>query len=210
MELDRIHHGDCMKGMSSIPDGSVDLVVTDPPYLIGYHTAWRCGAHKFKQEIANDSGDGAKRMIADYIRECFRVLNNNTAAYFFCSSKTSDFFRQECANAGFAIKNIIVWDKGNWTAGDLEHQYGQSYELIMYCNKGQCPINGKRIPDIWRFKRVSSDKLLHQNQKPVGLIEQCVLKSSVRRGSPRRIHGKRHHGFGVYCHGQALCRVGAG
>lgn len=174
--------GDCLRGMKDMPDSCIDLCVSDPPYLIGYHTSWRCGDHKFKHEIANDSGDKARQLVADYIHECYRVLKDNTAAYFFCSSKTLDFFREECKNAGFAVKNVIIWDKGNWTAGDLKCQYGQSYEPIVYCNKGRRPLNGKRIPDIWRFKRVPSNKLVHQNQKPVEVMEQCILKSSETGG----------------------------
>lgn len=182
IELDKIYYGDCMKGMKSLQDGCIDLCVSDPPYLIGYRTSRRCGEHKFKHEIANDSGIEAKRLVADYIHECYRVLKIDTAAYFFCSSKTIGFFRKECEDAGFVVKNVIIWDKGNWTAGDLKCQYGQMYEPIIYCNKGKKALNGKRIPDIWRFKRVSSDKLVHQNQKPVEVIEQCIAKSSNRGG----------------------------
>lgn len=182
MEIDRIYKGNCLEGMANLPEASVDLVVTDPPYLIGYKTGRRHGEHKFKHEIANDHENKAERMIADYIHECYRVLKDNTAAYFFCSSKTLDFFRNACLEAGFNVKNTIIWDKGNWTAGDLKCQYGQMYEPILYCNKGRRQINGKRIPDIWRFNRVSSDKLLHQNQKPLELIEQCIVKSSETGG----------------------------
>ena len=32
MELDQIYNMDCLEGMKQIPDGSVDLIVTDPPY----------------------------------------------------------------------------------------------------------------------------------------------------------------------------------
>lgn len=174
--------GDCLEGIRSLPDSCIDLCCSDPPYLIGYHTARRRGEHKFKHEIVNDSGEKAKHLVASYIHECYRVLKDNTAAYFFCSSKTLDFFRKECENAGFAVKNIIIWDKGNWTAGDLKCQYGQSYEPIVYCNKGKRPLNGKRIPDIWRFKRVPSNRLVHQNQKPVEVMEQCILKSSETGG----------------------------
>lgn len=35
MEIDRIYNEDCLVGMKRIPDKSVDLVVTDPPYLLG-------------------------------------------------------------------------------------------------------------------------------------------------------------------------------
>lgn len=192
-----------------MPDSCIDLCVSDPPYLIGYHTSWRCGDHKFKHEIANDSGDKARQLVADYIHECYRVLKDNTAAYFFCSSKTLDFFREECKNAGFAVKNVIIWDKGNWTAGDLKCQYGQSYEPIVYCNKGRRPLNGKRIPDIWRFKRVPSNKLVHQNQKPVEVMEQCILKSSETGGGNFRwIHRQRYDGCSCHKTKTALHRLG--
>ena len=32
IELNRIYNEDCLEGMKRIPDGSVDLIVTDPPY----------------------------------------------------------------------------------------------------------------------------------------------------------------------------------
>lgn len=178
MEIDKLYFGDCIEGMKKLPNSKIDLCVSDCPYLIGYKTGHRSKDHKFAHEIANDSGEEAKELVAKYIHECYRVLKDNTAAYFFCSSKTIPFFMEQIEDAGFTIKNTIIWEKNNWTAGDLECQYGQQYEPIIYCNKGRREINGKRITDIWRFNRVSSEKLLHQNQKPLGVIEQCILKSS--------------------------------
>lgn len=34
LELNRIYNCDCVEGMKKMPDKSIDLVVTDPPYLI--------------------------------------------------------------------------------------------------------------------------------------------------------------------------------
>ena len=34
MEIDKIYNMDCLKGMKAIPDGSIDLCVTDPPYVL--------------------------------------------------------------------------------------------------------------------------------------------------------------------------------
>ena len=45
-------------------------------------------------------------------------------------------------------------------------------------NKGRRIINGKRLEDVWDFDRVPSDKLVHQNEKPIPLLMQCILKSS--------------------------------
>ena len=175
IELNRIYNEDCLEGMKRIPDNIVDLVVTDPPYCIKYKTGYRKDkSHKFCHEIINDDN---KDLITSYLKECYRILKENTAAYVFCSSKTLDFFRHEAAKAGFVIKNVIIWVKNNWTAGDLKAQYGQQYEPILYLNKGRCFINGKRITDVWSFPRVAAQYLIHQNQKPVPLIEQCINKS---------------------------------
>lgn len=35
IELDTIYNEDCLTGMQRIPDGSVDCIVTDPPYVVG-------------------------------------------------------------------------------------------------------------------------------------------------------------------------------
>lgn len=85
---------------------------------------------------------------------------------------------RQARNAGFTIKNVLIWRKNNHTAGDLEAQYGQCYEPILYLNKGRRTINGKRLEDVWDFDRVPSDKLVHQNEKPIPLLMQCILKSS--------------------------------
>lgn len=179
LELNKIYNEDCLEGMKRIPDNSVDLVCTDPPYLIKYKTGRRKTEHKFCHEIANDDNEA---LISSYIAELYRLLKDNTAAYIFCSSKTVDFFRKECIKAGFSIKNAIIWVKNNCTAGDLQAQYGQQYEVILYANKGRCNINGNRLSDVWSFPRVCGAKQIHQNQKPLALIEQIIEKSSQEGG----------------------------
>lgn len=96
----------------------------------------------------------------------------------FCNSNKVDFFKNSLEKSGFNIKNMIIWVKNNWTAGDLKAQFGKQYEIIFLVNKGRCLFNGKRITDVWYFNRVSGNKQVHQNQKPINLLEQCILKHS--------------------------------
>ena len=175
IELNKIYNEDCLIGMKKIESGGVDLIVTDPPYCISYKTNRRKGKHRFSKEILNDDNE---QLIIDYMSECYRILKEDSAAYIFCSAKTLDFFMQQARNAGFTIKNVLIWRKNNHTAGDLDAQYGQCYESILYLNKGRRTINGKRLEDVWDFDRVPSDKLVHQNEKPIPLLMQCILKSS--------------------------------
>jgi site-specific DNA-methyltransferase (adenine-specific) len=175
MQLNKIYNSECLLGMKQILDNSVDLIVTDPPYLIKYKTNRRKNKkHKFCSEILNDNDE---QLIIDYISGCYRILKNNSAMYIFCNSNRIDFFKIEVEKK-FKLKNIIIWVKNNHTAGDLTGQFGKKYEIIILVNKGEKKFNGKRITDIWIFDRVNGNKQLHANQKPLDLIEQCILKHS--------------------------------
>jgi len=166
-----IIHGDCIEKMASLADNSVDLVLTDPPYLVDYKTNRRLdNSHKFCSAIKNDSNP---EIIPAFLNEAYRVLKNNRAMYVFCSPMKIDFFKVEIEKL-FKIKNIIIWVKDNWTAGDLSGAYGSRYECIIMANKGRCKLNGKRISDVWVYDKVSGKELIHQNQKPVSLLSQAI------------------------------------
>lgn len=177
--LDIIHKTDCIAFMRQLPSESVDLIVTDPPYLMNYKTRRRKNkSDKFCSAII---GDTSEELIATYIKECYRILKNNSACYMFCNANKVEFFITELQKY-FNIKNIIVWVKNIHTAGDLVAQYGKRHEFIFYVNKGRSPIRNGRISDVWEFDKVPSSRLLHQNQKPVELIKQCITKSSDAGG----------------------------
>ena len=175
-----IYNKDCIKGMSKLKDNSIDLIVTDPPYLMNYKTDYRKNKeHDFCKPII---GDNDEDLIKSFIKESYRVLKSDSAMYVFCNSNKIDFFKKEIETAGFKIKNIIVWVKNNRTAGDLKASFGKQYEFIILANKGRAFFNGKRLSDVWEFDRVVGNNQLHQNQKPLELIERMILKHSVPGG----------------------------
>nr|WP_260135188.1 DNA methyltransferase [Lactococcus lactis] len=92
IELNKIYNEDCLEGMKRIPDNSVDLIVTDPPYLMRYKTNHRKNKnHKFSNEILNDNNH---ELIQEYIKECHRIMKGDTAMYMFCSMHNVDFFKK--------------------------------------------------------------------------------------------------------------------
>jgi len=185
--MNEIINGNCIEHMATMADESVDLICTDPPYLIEYKTSHRNNKankfdtdqsekiHKFATTI---DGDDDEELIRSYINESYRILKDNSAMYMFCPSTTYSIFERHILEAGFVIKNLIVWVKNNHTAGDLYGAFGKKHEFIILANKGSAKYNGKRVTDVWEFNRVSGTKQEHQNQKPLDLISQCIEKHS--------------------------------
>lgn len=173
----KLLNGDCLEIMKQIPNESVDMVLTDPPYLCDYSR--HDSKSRFSKKIANDENNSANEcMIEKYLQECYRIMKDNTAIYCFCNYKKIDFFKQQIETAGFNLKNIIIWDKQRNGMGDLSTTFGYSYEFIIFASKGQPKIRGKRISDVWQFARVKPKEQEHQNQKPVDLLVQAIEKSS--------------------------------
>ena len=166
----KLYNGDCLEKMKDIKDKSIDLIVTDPPYLIDYQINHRKNKYK---KIKNDIK--AEELISNYFKECYRILKDNTAMYSFCSWHNIDFFKQEFEKY-FKLKNIIVWNKNNTSMGDLKGSYAPKYEFILFGHKGRKLINGLRYPDVLEAKRTGNK--LHPTQKPIDLLEIFIKTSS--------------------------------
>ena len=170
-------HGDCLEEMQKLIDDGVrvDMILTDPPYLMNYHTGWiKDKTHDFRTPIANDTNF---ELIADVMPLLYRLLKMGGGFYMFCNSNHVDYFKQQIEKY-FDFKNILVWIKNNHTAGDLNGAYGKKTEFIIYASKGKHILNGNRDVDTLYYDRIVGNKQLHQNQKPIDLLEFLIGKSS--------------------------------
>jgi DNA modification methylase len=95
----RLLRGDCLEKLKEIPDGSVDSIVTDPPYELGF-----MGNGWDKTGIANN---------LELWRECLRVLKPGGHLLAFSGSRT--YHRLTCAieDAGFDVRDQIMWVYGS-------------------------------------------------------------------------------------------------
>ncbi len=177
IERNRVYNSDCVNGTQEMLEQGcmVDCVITDPPYLTKYRSSYRrCKTDKFCKTI---QGDDDPELIKKLIPLLYAVMKDNTPLYLFCSPDTVDFFKREVERY-FTFKNLIIWDKGNHTAGDLRAQYGKGYEMILYANKGRAEFNDNmpRYSDIWYFPRIAGKEQIHQNQKPTDLISRIICQ----------------------------------
>lgn len=160
-------NGDCLELMKTIPDKSVDMILTDPPYGMSFVSSRR----KIKHEKINN--DDNLDWLGFFIYESYRIAKENTAHYFFCSFHKIDIFKQEIEKF-FDVKNILVWEKNNVGMGDLTADFAPKIEFIIFAQKGRREFNGKRDPNIFKFKK--TDNNLHPTQKPVDMMEYLLTK----------------------------------
>ena len=170
----KLYQGDCLEIMGGIKDKSVDLIVTDPPYLMDYQSNRRKKEDRF-DKIKNDKENYI--LIQDYLEECHRIMKDNTAIYCFCSWHNIDFFKNEFEKH-FKLKNILVWNKNNHGTGDLKGSYAPKHEFILFGHKGRTLLREKRIADVIDCPKISSNKLTHPTEKPQDLLEIFIKQSS--------------------------------
>lgn len=164
-----LHQGDCLEKMKEIPNGSIDMILTDPPYGMNFQSNRRKERHK---KIA---GDNKLDWVNDFVDESYRVAKDNSAHYIFCSFHNIDVFKQSFEKR-FKVKNILVWEKNNTSMGDLKGDFAPKVEFILFLHKGRRLINGSRDPNIFRFSRTGNK--LHPTQKPVDMFEYLISKFS--------------------------------
>lgn len=177
-EMNRIYNGDCLEIMRTWPDACVDLVVTDPPYGVSYVTNHRAANDPLRQrDIANDTGDWLP-FARSWFSEVCRLLKPNSHFYSFGSFVTAPQM-QPLIGSELTFKNALVWDKLNWTVGDLEGDFGRQYELIYFAQKGRRLLGGqKRYGNILRASRGSGTEYEHPTQKPEEIIAKLIECSS--------------------------------
>lgn len=165
LEPNNIYCGDCLELMKSMPDKSVDLILTDPPYGMNYKSNHYKYGQNPHEEIKGDS-----EYPAWLIGEAKRIARK--AVFSFC--------RWDNLAEVEKPKSFIVWQKNNWTAGDLKHEYGRMWEGILFYPMEKHEFV-KRPPDVIKFDRISSTHLQHPTQKPTEICKWLILNNSEDR-----------------------------
>lgn len=164
--------GDGFQLIKSLPDNSVDLIVTDPPYGINLTKGYKSGSTELVQ---GDDGFTVMFFLDDIMREYKRVLKPNSALYIFTRFDVMPYWWIKLKNY-FDAKNQIVWFKGGGGMGDLKGNFSYNYESIMFATNGKHQIRGKRDGSVWQIGKCKQE--YHETQKPVELIEKILLHSS--------------------------------
>ena len=175
----KLYQGDCLEVMKNMKDGSVDLVVTDPPYKTitggdsnGANSERPKGMLRGNRKLFKHQ----KMNISDWMPEIYRVLKKGSHCYIFTNSLNLQEMLNEATKVGFKLHNLLVWEKNNCTPSQY---YMKNCEYVLFLRKGKAKwINN--IGDsktVHKFNNIIGNKL-HPTEKPVDLLEYYLLNSS--------------------------------
>jgi DNA modification methylase len=177
---DNIILGNSLEVLETLEDGCIDIILTDPPYGIDYVSNRSIYDNTItKRGLLNDGKDEAFDLLDKTCEVLQRKTAENSHLYFFCSWAVFSNF-ETIISKYFTIKTPIVWDKGNKGSGDLDNDWGNQTEIVIYCVKGKKLVNNRR-GNLISVPRLHTSKMVHPTQKPNELIKQ-ILEVSFTDG----------------------------
>lgn len=186
--------GDCLERMKEIPDGSIDLTVTSPPYdnLRTYNNTLEWGEHVWKPVL----------------QDLFRVTKQGGVVVWVVGdatikgSETGTSFKQAlyAMECGFNLHDTMIWNKGGFSAvGALSSRYAPVFEYMLVFSKGKLatfnPIKDK--PNKWAgTKNHGTIRVDGDERRPVSnsnVISDFGQRYNVWEIPPHRQKGDGKH-----------------
>ena len=184
-----LHHGDCVTYMKSIPDNSIDCVITDCPYHI---VAGGCSTNANEPkgmlrrrlrdcEAMNKAAQQGKVFeyneikFEEWLPEVYRILKEDTHCYIMINSRNLKELQEKAESVGFIFQNLLVWKKNNATPSQF---YMNQCEYVLLLRKGRARyINNLGTMNFFEVPNIIGDKL-HPTEKPVNLMKIFVQNST--------------------------------
>jgi site-specific DNA-methyltransferase (adenine-specific) len=175
-----IYHGDCLETiLDAIGKGSVDAVLTDPPFSSGARTdagkstrgAMLRGAKWEDDWFSHDNMAThgflfLMRLLCGELRD---VMRTGGTGHFFIDWRMYPNLYGALESAGWQVKNLVVWDKQSFGMGT---NYRNQHELVIYAEVGDAEFNNHGIGNVIRAKRAGTE--YHPTEKPVDLLFSMI------------------------------------
>lgn len=178
----QLFNDDCLKVLPTIPDNSIDLIVTDPPYKMTPRGNTGTTGGMLLKDI-NKKGkvfDNNEINISEWLPECFRILKESSHIYVMTNHINLYEYLNTIKDTGFHFVKSLIWNKRNKI---MSPYYMSQFEYILFCRKGSAKkINNcgtSDIIDIPNKKQKKDGKNLHDTEKPIELMKILIENSSI-------------------------------
>ena len=182
MNKTKLINGNCLDTLKNIPNESIDLIVTDPPYP----TTSRGNAGNSGGMLQKDINKKGKVFTynnincKEYAPEFYRLLKDGSHCYVMTNHINLIDMLNTFTDIGFHFIKSLIWNKGNKIMGQY---YMSQYEYILFFRKGKGKkINNCGTSDILSISNKKTKdkdgKNIHDTEKPVELMEVLVNNSS--------------------------------
>jgi site-specific DNA-methyltransferase (adenine-specific) len=192
----QIYKGDCIEFMKTLSNESIDLTVTDPPYLINY-SSFRTNSKVIKNDDNN-------KWVEPFFKELSRVMKKGSHLYCFCDFEMSSDFLVEIRKY-WKVRNLLCIPrtiKGNGGERIFQQQFeycifatlgskdeGRKFNETQILRPSEGYLKDKRykpkewlyrLPDHWYWTKASefNHDRLHPNQKNVSCLKDMISLSS--------------------------------
>lgn len=182
-----LFNGDCLEVMKGIPDGSVDLILTDPPYNISRDSCFLRGKNPAKKGdvflIKHDFGEWDRKPLDlnSLFNEFNRVLKRGgTLLIFYDIWKLQDL-KAAAENFKFKQPRVCCWVKNNPVPLNSDKNYlsNACEYFVTFVKLGKGVFNSKYDNGLYKYPIChGKERTEHPTQKPLTLISELLLKHS--------------------------------
>ncbi|NPA79524.1 MAG: site-specific DNA-methyltransferase [Thermotogae bacterium] len=182
--LNEIYLGDSLILMKDIPDGSVDLIVTDPPFAIDFK-AKRSNYNRSQDKVLEGYNEIPKEKYYDFtvrwMREAYRILKDTGSMYVFSGWTNLKDILNAIDDVGFITINHIIWKYqfGVFT----RRKFVTSHYHVLFVVKDERKYKFNKIEhypeDVWMIKREYwRGEVKTPTKLPLEIVKKIILYSS--------------------------------
>lgn len=164
MEDNQIICGNSIEVLADLPGQSIDLVVTDPPYLCNYKD-------RYGRRVKNDNNASG---VLPVFAELYRVLKSNRYCITFCGWSAIAGFATAWEEAGFKTVGRIVWPKP-YASSQGHTAYFHEMAFVLAKGFPRKPMNPIDDVQPWEY----SGNRAHPTQKAVSVITLLIRAFSA-------------------------------
>lgn len=173
-------HGDCLELLRDIPDASVDLVITDPPYILANTGGGHFGNRAYYAETAPIS-TGFNEAVLDELVRVMKAVN----CYIWSSRAQLPFYFDYFVERLACHFDLLTWHKTNPTPAH-NNTYLADTEYCFFFRAPGVPLYGtmetKRKFYVTATNKSDKEKYGHPTPKPQKIIENFVNNSTIPGG----------------------------